>query len=1098
MGAEDIDWNGDGIHDLADGAIDDVNGQAGIQLASAANAGDAIQITTSDSWDDSLPTDCNVPPFMVNGGVAHECFEGLRTFNQVRDGVFDGGYAFFTGVPGGASSANTPIDLPEGAYIVEAALPPGYEHMKEEHRNVDFGDEYKPAPLLLPPVCVGDDHLVPAELVHSPGVEAPFAGQLRPVCDRKLLNLAAGQNAAADFFMLTEVPKSARIVGFVLNDLVNDFDPNSPSYGEKVGAAWLPLSIKDYEDREVLRIYTDQFGGYNALVPSTHTTSVPSPTGVSPAMYQVCLNDPGPIQSPLDESIQITDPRHDPALAVLCYNFDAWPGKTTYLDTPVLPRAAASGRTDYPLDCAQADGTPVIHQVNGPLGGPYVAATGQTLSIDAPAILKPVQVANPAYAAGNGQPLTIVRDNGFGGIPGTVSIGGITIPAINVSWGLDTLKVTVPAGVTGGQLIVTRGDNGNSTTTGITVTVGGPAPVFVPAGGSIQAAIDAATPGDLILVPPGLPQTDGTLAPYEEYVVMWKPVRLQGYGADSTKINVTLLTPADLDAWHARIDALVAAGTVDLLPGQTAISATDHGAGIMVLAKDGDWGPGVAARIDGFTISGSVVGSGIYVNGYARYLEIANNNITLNNGVFGGGIRLGHPFVDNGAGNLVYQSAFNEDVLIHNNQVSANGTKNAAGGGIALFHGSTNYQVTDNFVCGNFSSADGAGIGHLGLSNNGTIANNTILFNHVYQQTAGFGGGGGGIYVSGGAGLTQSTLGPGAGDVSIVSNLIQGNQAATDDGAGIFAQYINGNEVATLPISQIYELNIYNNIIVNNVTGLAGAVTLQDAINADIRNNTIAHNDSIAISAAAFSGNINASVKQPAGIVARAHTPNLANEVGAGFSDPLLENNIIWQNRSFHWDVSLNSGQGGLLPDIGAGDPPVYNDLAVLGITGNLNPVSCLLTDPAYPGGSNNISGDPMFTASYVNGGPSYLVSADPISSIQTIPAFDEGGNFIDLSLGPLTLHDPVTGLLLGDYHIPVGSPAEDAGASVAGIALLVFDFDGDNRPSGVQADIGADETEIGGVGPLTFPDSDADGLDDTVDNCTPWRDGCGLLLGPG
>ena len=1118
-GAEDVDWNLNGCIDPDDGAIDDVNG-GGVQAADVNNhpfavfpgpedvdqnlngsfdAGDAVQITYTDSWDDNLPTGCNAPTFSINGGDAHECFEGLRTFNQVRDGVFDGGYAFFTGKTGGADSTNPELALPAGQYIVEAATPPGYEHLKEEDKNVDFGDEYIPTPLLFPPVCVGDrapryPGAVPAELTLFPGIAAPFAGQPRPLCDRQLVNLSSGQNAAVNFFMFTEVPKAARIVGFVLNDLANEFDPNSPSFGEKVGAAWLPLSIQDYQGNEVVRIYTDQWGSYNALVPSTYTKNIGSPTGVSPNVYKLCLNNPGPIPSPQDESILITDPQHDPGLAQLCYSFDAWPGKTTYLDTPILPIVASSARTDYPLDCALVDGTPVIEEVNGPApGGPYVSAPGQTLTITSPHVVGPVSVANPLYFAGGPYLPTIVRDYGFGAVEGTVSIGGVVIDPLTVGWGDATISFPVPAGVSSGQLVVTRGDNGVSTTTGITVTVGGPAPIRVTAGGSIQAAIDVAAPGSLILVPPAPLQPGDTLPPpYEEMVVMWKPVRLQGYGANVTKIDVRNMTPADLTAWHATIDAHIAAGEIDLLPNQVGITAVEEGPGIFVAglepqvpAAAGEFGPGVEARIDGFGISGSVRGGGIYVNGYARNLQVSNNSLSTNNGVFGGGVRLGHPFLDPGTGNFVYQSAFNEDVGIHNNQVVQNGTKNAAGGGIALFHGSDRYQVTDNFVCGNFSAANGAGIGHLGLSDGGNIANNTILFNQAYQQTAGFGGGGGGIYVGGGAPLMPGTLGPGAGNVTIVSNLIQGNQAGTDDGAGIYAEYFNGDDVATLPQVDWYHLGIYNNRIANNITGLAGAVTLQDVVNADIRNNSIAHNDSIAIAAAAFTGNINASSKQPAGVVSRAHTPDLAAiTLGADFSDPRLENNIIWQNRTFHWDVTENGGQGGLLPNVEIGQAAVYDDLAVLGVTGSLDPKYCVLwDDTGYPG-PGNITLDPLFVASYVNGGPSHLVGAVGLTRIETIPAFDEGGNFLDLSMGPLTTHDPATGLPFGDYHIQLGSPAEDAGTTVAGEPLLAFDFDGDTRPSGSQVDVGADEIQIGGPGPLAI-DTDGDGVADSQDNCT-------------
>jgi hypothetical protein len=61
----------------------------------------------------------------------------------------------------------------------------------------------------------------------------------------------------------------------------------------------------------------------------------------------------------------------------------------------------------------------------------------------------------------------------------------------------------VPAGAATGQLSIVRGDNGQSSITGVTVTVGGPLPTIVNLGDSIQAAIDAAVTGGLIIVRPG-------------------------------------------------------------------------------------------------------------------------------------------------------------------------------------------------------------------------------------------------------------------------------------------------------------------------------------------------------------------------------------------------------------------------------------------------------------------------------------------------------------------------------------------------------------------------------------------------------------------
>ncbi len=52
-------------------------------------------------------------------------------------------------------------------YIVEAATPPGYKLVKEEHKNVDFGDDYIPSPQALDPVCVGEPREVPPLLAFA-------------------------------------------------------------------------------------------------------------------------------------------------------------------------------------------------------------------------------------------------------------------------------------------------------------------------------------------------------------------------------------------------------------------------------------------------------------------------------------------------------------------------------------------------------------------------------------------------------------------------------------------------------------------------------------------------------------------------------------------------------------------------------------------------------------------------------------------------------------------------------------------------------------------------------------------------------------------
>ena len=97
-----------------------------------------------------------------------------------------------------------------------------------------------------------------------------------------------------------------------------------------------------------------------------------------------------------------------------------------------------------------------------------------------------------------------------------------------------------------GEIVITSG-NGKKSVDTVTLTIGGKAPTRMAQGDSIQAAIDAAQPGDLIIVPPGV---------YHELLVMWKPVRLQGVGAASVIIDANAHPSQALDAWRRRVVCL--------------------------------------------------------------------------------------------------------------------------------------------------------------------------------------------------------------------------------------------------------------------------------------------------------------------------------------------------------------------------------------------------------------------------------------------------------------------------------------------------------------------------------------------------------------
>jgi hypothetical protein len=426
--------------------------------------GALLSTTVTDSWDDSIPTNCQYGLNAGSGtddpysfrGVAADCFDGMRNWNQVRPGVFDGGYAFgpefsctadFAGICPDWINVPDPVNFPDvgyimpGRYIVEVVPPAGYEVIKSQDRNVDFGDNYIPSPQLMPPQCAGAAYTVPAELSLFPGVAAPLAGQVLNGCESKLVALSEGANAAADFALFTQVPVAGHITGIILDDTATEFVPDSPNVGEKFAPPFLPISIRDWRGRIITTTYSGEFGAFNVLVPSTYTANLPKPSGMSPNMLTACMNDP--------EADSIGG-FYNPRYSTFCYTFQFMPGTTTYLDTPVIPIAAFTGHDKNPVDCEFRDATPRIFSVTNELNqGPYLSTASGTLTITS---VGPTQVPNPAYdSVGGVEPKAVTRDYGFGSTVGTVTIGGV--PMNLLAWSDGSITGTVAPGTVTGELV---------------------------------------------------------------------------------------------------------------------------------------------------------------------------------------------------------------------------------------------------------------------------------------------------------------------------------------------------------------------------------------------------------------------------------------------------------------------------------------------------------------------------------------------------------------------------------------------------------------------------------------------------------------------
>ncbi|RNM15781.1 hypothetical protein EFL26_06255 [Nocardioides pocheonensis] len=967
-------------------------------------------------------------------------------------------------------------DLGAGDYIVAVDIPDNpvgggkmYKATSEGDVNVFTGDGYlpqenmssitpaeqadppgPPAPDPTPPSqppsqqagiispCAGPLHKVDVTEDSNPdflaGGGSPFQGQDRPSCDAKLVTVRAGQATAPNFNLFTDVPIPTHFWGLTLNDLGLSYDKRSIQYGEAQPLPFVPMGLYDWAGRLVDTVHTDSNGYYEALEPSTSTYNCPVPAGPCPNMYRFVGNDPG-------------QPGHlnsdyNPRFRTIAATFQGWPGLYTVTDT--APTQVANtiidpGTTNAnPAQCDLGDGFPQLFSVSRP----YVRqnTTGDTRQV-------------------------VVKGVHFGGSAGTLRLGSTVVPT--TSWTDSQIGFTVPASLSGPQAIsITRSDGATGYNT-VTIQVlarafgansaTNPAVFEVGPGkqyATVQAAINAARPTllrrySLVVVWPNAQTSANPRGEYTENLLVGHRMRIQGVGPGGFTASGDYVPGSVIDGLGFNPDNAQGAAWLTLLTSlrYTGDPQVPDGAVVTFLHDPLELGLYDPA-LDGFTITGGVQqnfpanvntlpgavstpygatgalvtqGGGVYVHDRVQNLQLTDNVIVGNGGSYGGGIRVGTP----------YLSSSNTGLTIARNQIRDNGGTNLAGG-VGIFAGSGGYRVTNNAICGNFSAEYGGGVSAYGYqgSTGGRIDHNRIWFNGSYDE-------GGGVMVAGELPSSPTALSQGSGPVSIDHNQVSTN-IANDDGGGIRLLQASGSHITQ---TQRETISIVDNDVVNNVSAHeGGGIALDDAVFVDIVGNTIARNVTTA-TAVTTDG-----MPAPAGLSTATNSDPLQARLRNGtfftqnrsqvlanttFSKPTLLDNVFWDNRAGTFTDGTVTGIG-VRPDGTDGGVENWD----MGMTdtplGLLSPRGSVIQTTRGTDVSTGAPNTNRITDAVSVKDP-FDLTVDVLAS-RTYPAFRQS-TIVAQVLPPN---------LLGDYHLTgTGSPAYGAG-----LASLLVVWGSSSNPS--------------------------------------------------